>query len=442
MWSPRIGFNWDVSNGGARQSQVRGGIGFFTGRTPYVWLSNQYGNTGVDFTSISTSNTASNQIRFIADPNAQPRSLTGGNPGLQTPNMIDPNYKFPEIVRGNAGYDRDLGLGGLIATGEVLFTKNVKDINYINLNYVPAGTLPDGRTLYNKFDPGLNDAILLTNTSLGSSWTASVKVERPVRGGWGASGSYLYGRAKSINDGTSSIAASNWANNPEAYSINPFPQTRSNYDPGHRVNLTAVVPIPIGYGIRSTASFYYNGQSGRPYVIMFNGNPNNDNRSNNDIAFIPSSPDQVILLNGTWDQLNAFLNSDDASKNNRGTIPARNSGRAPWNNELDFRYALTLPTYGRAHVDLTMDIFNLGNLFNKDWGYAFFPYFPSAAANGILTYATATGGAATGTQGIDPATGKERINLATITSTTFRGTFTRDDVLSRWRAQWGARVRF
>jgi hypothetical protein len=78
MWSPRIGFNWDLSRGGTARSQVRGGVGFFTGRTPYVWMSNQYGNTGVDFTNINTGSVNNNtRIAFVADPNAQPTSIPG-----------------------------------------------------------------------------------------------------------------------------------------------------------------------------------------------------------------------------------------------------------------------------------------------------------------------------------------------------------------------------
>ena len=93
-------------------------------------------------------------------------------------------------------------------------------------------------------------------------------------------------RGDSINDGTASTAGSNWANNPAGYTLDPT-LSRSNYDPGSRVNFTAVAPIPLGHGIRSTVSMFYNGQSGRPYSVQFNGNPNDDNRTNNDIIYVP-----------------------------------------------------------------------------------------------------------------------------------------------------------
>jgi len=431
MWSPRIGFNYDLSNGGAARSQVRGGVGFFTGRTPYVWLSNQYGNTGIDFATISTSVAAGNRIPFVADPNAQPVVVTGASAGRQSVNLIDPDYKFPEIVRGNIAYDKDLGFWGLIGTGEFLYTKNIEEVKYENLNFIPSGTLPDGRITYTKKDGTLNDALLLTNTSLGSSWTISAKLERPFRHGFYASGSYIYNRAWSVNDGTASTAGSNWANNPVQFDTNNPPLTRSNFDMGSRVNLTAAVPIPLGKGVQSTASFFYNGQSGRPYVIMFNGDANGDNRSNNDIAFVPATADQVVVFNGTWAQLDQFLSTDPASKDYRGQVPPRNAGRSPWNNEVDFRYAVNVPTGGRTKVELTMDVFNLLNLFNKDWGWQYFPFFPAAAGNGLIGYGN-----------IDAATGKERLNLSAITSPTFQGTFQRDDLRSRWQAQWGLRVRF
>ena len=91
QFSPRIGFNWDPK--GDAKGQIRGGIGIFAGRTPYVWMSNQYSNTGVDFTKISISSNANNKIPFIADATAQSKTPTGATVAVGTNdiNLIDPN---------------------------------------------------------------------------------------------------------------------------------------------------------------------------------------------------------------------------------------------------------------------------------------------------------------------------------------------------------------
>jgi hypothetical protein len=427
-WSPRVGFNWDLSGGKGTQRQVRGGIGLFSGRTPYVWLSNQYGNTGVQFTNLSVTFNANNQIPFVANPDAQPTTVSGGATGRQTLNLIDPDYKYPEIIRGNLAMDHELGFFGLVGTAEVVFSNNVEDIYYQNINYIPTGaTQPDGRLLFKKFDGNLNDVMFLTNSGKGSSWTASFKVDRPFRNGVFLSGSYSYNDAKSVNDGTSSVARSNWTTNPIGVDPNNPPVTRSNYSAGNRVNISGSVPINLGKGFRSWASLFYNGQDGRPYSILFNGDANSDSISNNDLIFVPASADQVNVINGTWEQLDAFLSNDPAASKYRGQIMPRNAARAPWSNQLDFRYAVDVPTGSKAKVELTADIVNLLNLFNKDWGWQYFPPFPSGGT--LIGFGT-------------PANGKLTYNLSTITSPNFQGTFDRSDLRSRWQAQFGARIRF
>ena len=44
QWSPRLGFNWNVTGDDA--NQLRGGAGLFTGRPAFVWLSNAFQNSG------------------------------------------------------------------------------------------------------------------------------------------------------------------------------------------------------------------------------------------------------------------------------------------------------------------------------------------------------------------------------------------------------------
>ncbi len=426
MFSPRAGFNWDMSNGGPRR-QLRGGAGLFVGRTPYVWLSNQYSNTGVDYTTINTGAfSATKTIPFAADPNNQPKSVTGSAAGNQTINVIDPDYHFPTVVRGNLATDHELGFWGLTGTAEVLFSTNIEEIKYKNLNYVQTGTLPDGRPRYGKLVSTVNDVVLLTNTSDGGQWSLSYSVNKPFRSGFSVSGSYLYGKSESIMDGTSSVAYSNWAGTYVGADINNPPLVTSDFDVRHRVSLSAAIPIPLWKDLKSTASFYYNGQSGRPYTIVFNTDVNTDGRSTNDLLFVPATQDQVLVINGTWAQLDAFLSSDDATKNHRGEIVPRNAGHAPTRNELSFRYAVAIPTKGKTKVDVTADIFNLLNLINEDKGWIYYPNF------GGPTIIAGT---------IDAATGKYIYNLQTVAPSTFR-TFTRDDLRSRWQAQFGARVRF
>src|SRR5690606_27156827 len=45
MLSPRFGFNYDVK--GDRSLIMRGGTGVFSGRVPFVWLTNMPTNAGV-----------------------------------------------------------------------------------------------------------------------------------------------------------------------------------------------------------------------------------------------------------------------------------------------------------------------------------------------------------------------------------------------------------
>jgi hypothetical protein len=433
MWSPRLGFNWDLSGNSGRRSQIRGGLGMFTGRTPYVWLSNQYGNTGVDFTSLSVTFNATLKIPFVTDPNNQPTTITGGATGRQTVNMIDPKYKFPTILRTNIGYDHELGFLGLTGTAEMVFTKNLEEIAYQNLNYIPTGTLVNGRNTYKKLDANLNDAMLLTNTSEGRTWSLSYKVDRRMARLF-MSASYLYGRTYAINDGTSSVARSNWANNPIGVDTNNPPLTRSYYNVGNRINVTASIPFKLFKGLQGNTSFFLNLQSGRPYSLAFNGDVNGDAATTNDLLYIPASANDVVVYSSvagqtaTYDQLMAFLDKT-AAKDYHGQIMPRYAGSTPWVKAMDFRFALALPMFKeKTRVEVTLDVFNFLNLLNKKWSWSYFGGFPASTSIGY--------------GGIDAATGKMRYNLSTINSTTYQGIFSRDDVISRAAAQLGIRFRF
>lgn len=429
MFSPRAGFNWDVKGDGKRQ--LRGGVGLFSGRTPYVWLSNQYGNSGIEFQRIGASFNANNRIPFVTDPFGQPTSVTGANAGTFTNevDLVDPDYKYPQVLRGNIAYDHDLGFWDMIGTVELFGSNTVKDIAYNNLNRIPGPTtFFDGRPIFVRKVPSLSDAVLLTNTSDGSQWSISGKLERPFRNGLYASGSYIYGRSKSINDGTSSQALSNWRFVYVPGDINNPPLATSNFDLGSRINLVVSYELKFLEHFHPVVSLFYNGQSGQPYSVLWNTDVNNDGTTGNDLLFVPASVDDVVVRGGTPQQLEDFIAGDEGLSANRGKIVPRNASRAPWNNRVDFRLAFDVPfNEGKRKLEFTFDILNLGNLLNSDWGRSQFTSNQNIAP---IRYG-----------GIDAASGKPIYDIATLASPTFTK-FITDDLRSRWQAQFGARFRF
>jgi hypothetical protein len=426
MFSPRAGFNWDIGREGKRQ--LRGGAGIFAGRTPYVWLSNQYGNTGIEFQRIGASFNNNNRIPFVADPANQPTRVTGASAGTFTNeiDLVDPDYSYPRVLRGSLAYDHEL-FAGVVGTVEFLGSKTLKDIDYENLNRVPGpNTAFDGRPLFVRRVSSLSDVVFLTNTDEGSQWSVNLKLERPFRNGLYYMGSYIYGRAKSVNDGTSSQALSNWRFVYVPGDINNAPVAYSNFDVRHRVSAAVSYEWKVASRLGTLFSLYYNGQSGRPYSTLFNSDVNADGTFGNDLFFVPRDVNDVVVRGGTPQQLEDFIAGDDGLDSHRGQIVPRNSSRLPWTNTLDFRASANVP-FGRRSVEFTMDVLNLLNLIDSEKGKVEFLANQSTAPIRL--------------DGIDAASGKPIYNIATITAPTFTR-FIVDDLRSRWQAQFGIRVRF
>lgn len=431
LWSPRFGFNYDIHGDGT--NQVRGGIGFFGGRPPYVWISNQYGNTGVDFTRIGASFNTANRIPFVTDAANQPKSVSGASAGSFTNeiDVIDPDFKYPSVWRGNVGWDRKLPWG-LYSTAEFVASHTINDIKYQNYGYTNSVTITgvSGRPFYNRRFTTLSDAILLTNTHQGYNWTAAYEVRRPFKDGWFFSAAYSYNEAKTLMDGTSDQAASNWGNVYTPGDPNNPPLARSNFAAGHRITASAAYDIHLVKNTKATVSVFYSGQSGRPYTLAFGRDVNGDGRGSNDLLYIPSSATDggYTYTGGTYDDLLKFVSGDGCLKQYIGQTIPRNACRAPWTNTLDGRVAVALP-FKKVKAEITLDALNLLNLLHSSWGQ-----FQYASFNEITVIQPTP----TSVTAINPFTG---YNLSGLTSPTFTK-FLRDDLRSRWQLQLGGRISF
>jgi hypothetical protein len=63
-----------------------------------------------------------------------------------------------------------------------------------------------------------------------------------------------------------------------------------------------------------------------------------------------------------------FIESSKCLRESRGSVLPRNSCRLPFSNVVDVALRQRLPTIRGQEVALTLDIFNFGNLVNKNWG--------------------------------------------------------------------------
>ncbi len=417
--SPRLGFNWNV--GGSGRDQVRGGVGVFAGRTPFVWISNNYGNTGIGITNLSASNVA-----FTGDPNNVPKDFPPGTGAISVAG-IDPDFKFPKVLRSTLGYDRELPFG-IRGSVEAMFTKTLEDVFYTNINKVPSGSTTFwGAPIYKNLSNGFSNTIFLSNTTKGEQQNLVAQLEKRFPFGLYVNGTYAYMNAKSAFEATSSVALSNWQFQTGDGDIYSQELTRSFFDVPHRFNLVVTQAFKTG-PLNHNVGLVYFAQSGQPYSILMGGDPNKDGASGNDQLFVPQNYGDVVWKGAgapTEDQWNTFLATTGLDKY-RGRIAPRNALDAPWIHSLDFHYDITLPI-SVVQVQLTFDVLNLFNLINSNWGLLRYVNFQTYTA---LNYS-----------GIDSATGKPIYTVSSGALNEGRQ-YSTNDIRSRYQLKWGARLSF
>jgi hypothetical protein len=383
LLSPRIGFNWDVKSNGS--TQLRGGVGIFTGRMPFVWISNQYSNTGIGTISsnMNAASIASNQVHFNPLNPYQP--ATGSGPGI---NVTDPNFKFPRTLRANLAIDQKLPWG-IIGTVEGIYTKTLQDIIYYDLNLAPSSSnVVIGNTqrpFYGqKINSTYSNIYSLSNTTKGYAYNITVSLSRSVKG-WTTSLAYSLGHAYSMNDGTSSTAASQYRYVYNINGSNNVDLARSNYDQGSRIIGYLAKKFTYGKAFTSVG-LVYTGQSGRTFSYCYFGDLNGDDGSTvsraytsagNDLITLPTDASQFVTKNNlTPDQqfaaFQTFMNSTSYMQKHAGQTTTRNADRLPWENHFDLKVEQGLAVYKQHTISVVMNIFNIGNLLVKNGGKSYY----------------------------------------------------------------------
>ncbi|MET0300451.1 MAG: carboxypeptidase regulatory-like domain-containing protein [Flavitalea sp.] len=400
LWAPRVGFNYDVA--GDRSVILRGGAGIFSGRVPFVWISNQYGNTGLLLkTTSQTDNTPTappydvNGGQF--DPNVDNQSNIGSAGNSFEVNLSDKKFKLPQVLRFNLGTDIRLP-GGFGLTFDAMYSKTLNNVFYQDINLTaPAGVVDpaynngaDTRIAYGtsnaarRRNPAITNAIYLTNTNEGHTVNIGGSIDKTINKFY-ARVSYNYNDAQDVNSGASSTALSNWEFVQVVGNPNAAPLSTSNYQMKHR--FTGLVSYNIEYAkhLKTSISLFYQGTSGTPFTYVVNGDLNSDGRFGNDLMYVPANASEikfVDLLNSAGnaivttaqqqsDAFMAFVNADKYLSEKKGQYVERNGRSTPWEHVIDARIAqdFFIKAGEKRHaLQITFDVFNITNLINRDWG--------------------------------------------------------------------------
>lgn len=399
-FSPRVGFNWQ--SGAQELTQIRGGVGLFTGRPPFVWLSNQYGNTGRELVGLNCF--GANVPAF--DPLNPPSTCADNVPptagGVMVVNTFDEDFRFPQDLKANLAIDQELPWD-LRATVEGLFTRAVnqiviQELNIIEVENAPAEAGIGDRPIYgtpvdfafdamqpNRVDGGFGPVVELTNASDNYAYMLNFELAREFLDMLNVRGAYTYSRSFDTQSLTSSQATSNIGYNPIRGDINSPDLAPSNFDRPHRLLLSATADFLPEVGGGTSVTLFYVGRSGKPYSYMYDGDVNGDgyemfgvvNNRNNDLVYIPAAAGEVTFRSAEDERLfNELVDLEECLQDQAGQIMERNSCRAPWVNTLNLKAKVGLPVPStRGRVALTLDMFNVLNLLNQDWGLEQAPAF-------------------------------------------------------------------
>ena len=443
LWSPRVGFNWDVT--GDLTTQVRGGTGVFTGKPAFVWISNQIGNTGM-LTGFVDSITSTTSFPFNPNPDAyKPTTVTGAPPISTNLAVTDPNFKFPQTWRNNVAVDRKLPWG-LIGTFEYIYNRDVNGASYINANLpaaqsafsgadtrmrwmvtaaVPAcvttaagNPVPCVTRLNNLSGSQITENIVLGNQNVGRSWNIAASVAMPMSHGLQVKGAYTYGRSRNTVD-PGSIASGSWTGNAQSNDPNNPALGYSSSNAGHRVFVTATYTKKyFGFGATTVSAFFDARTSGNTSYI-FSGDANGDSATN-DLIYVPRNTTEMNFVQFTAtasgvsrtftpaEQATAFeayISQDTYLSAHRGQYSQRGAVFFPFVKRIDL--SLTQDLFhsfgGMKHSgQIRLDITNFGNMLNHNWGVGWSMYQsrpltnPVADATGALSYRLATVSTASG----------------------------------------------
>jgi hypothetical protein len=266
----------------------------------------------------------------------------------------------------------------------------INNVYFRNANLgAQSGTLggvADKRPIYTtRLNSLVNRMAVLDNIGKGNSFTITPMIQKTFAKGWEASLAYTYTFAQELAIGSANQSATGWTSNNIVTNPNKPELSYSNYSIPHRIVAYGSYRFSyMGDKLATTVGLYYSAASQERFSYRYSGDINGDGASN-DIIYIPKNANEISFAPLTTggitytaqqqsDAFFAFIENDKYLKEHKGQYMDRYGAQLPWVHSLDLRVLedFYIQTGGKRHnVQLSVDVTNLLNLLNKEWGYRY-----------------------------------------------------------------------
>ena len=408
--SPRVGFTWDVL--GDNSLTFRGGTGLFSGRLPLVFFTNMPTNGGMvqyqaqlnqdsltEFLTKKGETVTGNPMDkfaggLVTDENgkATAQALLDKLASLGYPTTIkpedgtvpssisavDPHFKMPQVWKTSVALDYAFPTSFPFSlTGEFIYNKTINGVTISDWSIMPVGGFArlngvDNRAIYPDVYRTGTKAFVLENTNKGYGYSASVSLNMSPIEGLDIMAAYTHTMSKELTGMPGSNAESAFTYVPTVEGPNNIRLHNSQYVTPDRVVASLTHSDKSG----NHYSFIYEAfRGGYNYSYMTTNDMNGDGY-NYDAIFIPT--DEQVANNEF-----RFASEDDAARfmdfvhndpylsKHQGQYAEAYSVYSPWVHRLDFSYKHDFKVnIGNTTnvLQLSLDIKNLLNLFNSNWG--------------------------------------------------------------------------
>ena len=395
--SPRVGFNWDVLKN--RNLIVRGGSGIYTGRIPFVWIVSAAGNSNclqaqyidTDGTNPMTP-TFHNTISGILD------DMYGGSfkaQNLAAPNaatIMDKDLVMPTTWKSSLAVEGRLP-GGIKATLEGIYNKDLTSVyvHKLGQTQVEGGVQLPGEPspraswksegIKNSQGSSVNPYYITNSDVNGYYYSVTAMLQKDFNFGLSLMAAYTHSASKSISEGIGDQVSS--AYNTMTYCVNGSntPELgHSAYVSPNRIIANVSYRIDEGRFGATTLGLFYEGYN-HCYVGSYSytrysytmNNVTGDGGANN-LLYVPTKDDLTKMTfkdEANKEAFDKFIENDSYLSGRRGEYTERGGVVAPMQHRFNFKVAQDFDfrvAKKKNTIQVALDINNLGNLLNSEWG--------------------------------------------------------------------------